>query len=321
MKNRWLSVTGATGFVGSHVADAFLKAGWNVRAVVRRGSRKPIPAGATAVESDLTAASLTDAFAGSDVVIHCAALVRARDEATFAAVNVEGSRAAARAAASAGAKFVLVSSQAAGGEGTAAAPRRESDPPLPVNAYGRSKLASELAVQATEGLRWTILRPCAIYGPRDRGFLPLFKMGERGIFLVPSAGRTAFTLVHIEDVARAVLLAAQSDQSVGHTLFIGHPHPRTGEDVLAAIAAAAGRRFRPMRVPAALFTVAARIGDLSWQMGLRPLIDSGRLVELRASGFVCSVERARETLGFAATKDFAAGIAETRRWYLEKGWI
>jgi dihydroflavonol-4-reductase len=321
MKSRLVSLTGATGFVGWHVADAFRQAGWRVRAIVRRGSRKPVPPGATIAESDLSAASLGNAFAGSDLVVHCAALVRAKDEATFTAVNVEGSRAAAAAAAAVGARFVLISSQAAGGEGTSAAPRGETDPPSPVNAYGRSKLASEAVVQATDGLRWTILRPCAVYGPRDRGFLPLFAMAERGIFLVPSADRTAFTLVHIDDLTRAVLLAAESEHAAGETMFIGHPHPRTGADVLATIALSAGRRFRPLRVPTALFALAARIGDLSWQLGIQPLVDSGRLVELRASGFVCSVDRAREVLGFEAAKPFELSIAETRRWYLENKWL
>ena len=72
----------------------------------------------------------------------------------------------------------LAPGQAAGGQGTPAAPRRESDPPAPVNAYGRSKLASEAVVRDTPGLHWTILRPCAVYGPRDHGFLPTCAMSR-----------------------------------------------------------------------------------------------------------------------------------------------
>lgn len=321
MRSRSLSLTGATGFVGRHVAEAFLLAGWQVRAIVRRGNRKPLPDGVSVVESDLSAASLAEACAGTGVLVHSAALIRARDEASFRAVNVDGTAAAADAAVRAGARMILISSQAAGGQGTPDAPRREADAPAPVNAYGRSKLASEVVLRATPGLSWTILRPCAVYGPRDRGFLPLHRMGQHGFFLVPSSPDTAYTLIHVSDLVRAILLAAESDRAVGETLFVGHAQPRTGDELMRLIASAAGRPFRPFRIPGPLFTAAALAGDLAWKAGLRPLVDSGRLVELRARGFVCAVDRAREVLGFEASIDLPAGVADTARWYREHGWL
>jgi nucleoside-diphosphate-sugar epimerase len=321
MKNRSVSITGATGFVGWHVAESFLSDGWDVRAIVRRGNRRPVPPGATIIESDLSRESLTTAFSPSDVVVHSAALIRAGTQAAFDAVNVEGSRAAGAAAAAVGARLVLVSSQAAGGQGTPDAPRSESDPPSPVNAYGRSKLAAEEAVRAIDRLRWVILRPSAVYGPLDRGFLPLFRMASRGLFLVPSGQGASFTLIHIADLTRAVRLAAESPRAEGETMFVGHPNPQSGADVLRAIAAALARPFRPRHIPAVLMTAAAKAGDLSWKVGVKPLVDSGRLVELRARGFVCSVDRVRQVLGFEATRDLQEGIAETARWYRDRGWI
>lgn len=271
------------------------------------------------MESDLTTAALTDAFAGTDAVVHCAALIRARDEASFRRVNVEGTRAAVEAAQRAASRFVLISSQAAGGQGTRDRPRSEDDPPAPVNAYGRSKLASEVIVQASTG-PWTILRPCAVYGPRDYGFLPLFRLVRRGLSLVPARPDAAFTLIFINDLVRAIRLATELDAAIGKTLFVGHPEPRTGSDVVRTIAAAEGRRFRPLRLPASAFTAAAAFGDLLWKVGVTPMIDSGRLVELRAEGFVCSVDRAREVIGFTAETPFEEGVAATGRWYREQGW-
>jgi len=321
MKKVLVSVTGATGFVGWHTVEALLAQGCDVRAVVRRGNRKPVPAGAAIVEADLATDSLARAFDGADVVVHGAALIRARDAATFAAVNVEGTRAAALAAVHRGARFVLISSQAAGGQGTPDQPRVESDPPAPVNAYGRSKLASEEVVKTTRDLRWTILRPCAVYGPRDRGFLPLFRLAARGLFLVPSAENTSFTLVHVSDLSRAIQLAATSDSANGETLFVGHAQPQTGLDVLRAIAEAMSRTFTPRHVPLPLFVALAKTGDLLWKLGVKPMVDSGRLAELRANGFVCSVARARAVLGFDATTNLQEGIGDTARWYREQGWI
>jgi len=321
MRSRSLSLTGATGFVGWHTAEAFVRAGWDVRAVVRRGNRRPLPSGVTVAEADLTPASLAAASAGSDVFIHSAALIRAATEAEFNAVNVDGTRAACEAVAGTGARFILISSQAAGGPGTASAPRRETDPPAPVNAYGRSKLAAEAVVRQASGLEWTIIRPCAVYGPRDQGFLPLFRMARRGIFLAPDSTHTSFTLIHVADLVRAILMAAEAPAARGETLFVGHPDPRTGLDVLRTIAEVEGRRFRPWPVPGPLFTALALFGDLSWKVGVKPLVDSGRLVELRAPGFVCDVDHVRRVLGFTAEVPFETGVAETGRWYAEQGWL
>ncbi len=320
MKSRLVSITGATGFVGWHTAEAFRRGGWQVRAVVRRGNRRPLPDGVEAIEASLDdAASLAAAFRGSDAVVHAAALIRAKNEAAFRRVNVDGTAASVRAAAEAGARFVLVSSQAAGGQGTPERPRREDDPPAPVNAYGRSKLASEAIVRASTG-PWTILRPCAVYGPRDRGFLPLFSLVRRGIAVVPSRADTAFTLIFIDDLVRAILLAAEEAGAVGQTMFVGHAQPRTGSDVVRAIAAHEARRVRPVRVPDALFGALAWLGDRLWSLDITPMIDTGRLVELRADGFVCAVDHARAVLGFEAQVPFEEGIARTAAWYRAHGW-
>lgn len=321
MRSRSISLTGATGFLGWHLAEAFVAHGWEVRAIVRRGSRKPLPEGVARIEADLTADDLARACVGTDVVVHNAALIRAPSQAAFDAVNVGGTRAAAQAARQGGARLVLISSQAAGGEGTIDSPRREVDAPQPVNAYGRSKLAAEQVLRAAGDLSWTILRPCAVFGPRDRGFLPLFRMARRGLFLVPSRAETFFTLIHVADLVRAVVLAADSERTVGETLFVGHPSPRTGTDLLRAIAAAEGRPFTPRRVPPAIFSGAASLGDLAWKFGVTPLVDSGRLRELHAAGFVCSVDRIRQVLGFEAEIPLEEGIARTSRWYREQGWI
>jgi dihydroflavonol-4-reductase len=319
MKSRSISITGATGFVGWSVAETCVREGWDVRAIVRRGNRKPVPAGVTLVESGLDAVSLAQASAGSDVIVHSAGLIRAKDEASFTAVNVEGTRAAADAAKQTGARLVLISSQAAGGEGTPSAPRLESDPPAPVNAYGRSKLAAEGVVRASSGLAWTILRPCAVYGPRDSGFLPLFRMARRGLFLVPVNADPALTLIYIDDLVRAIVLAASSERAVGETCFVGHPVPGKGSDVLRAIAAAEQRPFRPVNIPGPLFWLMAAAGDLLWKVGGTPLVDSSRLRELRSRGFVCSVDRARDVLGFTAQTSLQDGIARTARWYRDAG--
>lgn len=319
-----ISLTGATGFLGWHLAEAFRDAGWQVRAIVRPGSAKPLPEGVHRVEAALApadAAALAAAIDGSALLVHNAGIIRAARPSAFDAVNVDGTRAVVEAANRAGARLILVSSQAAAGVGSPLRPSREGDPPRPLTAYGHSKLGAEDVVRSTARVPWTVLRPSAIYGPRDRGFLPLFRLASWGLFLQVARPSAAFTLTYVHDVVRAVVLAADDARAAGETLFVGHAPAYPAEALLQSLAAVFGRRYRPLRVPPAALRVAALAGELSWKMGRQPLIDAARLNELRAAGFVCAVDRARLVLGFSAAVTLPDGIERTAQWYRDQGWI
>jgi dihydroflavonol-4-reductase len=318
-----VSVTGATGFIGGHLCEAFRNAGWRVRAIVRPGNVKPLPPDVDSRPAALAGATrrLADALAGSDVVVHAAGIVRARRDADFDDVNVAGTRAVVEAANTAGARVVLISSQAAVGTGTTARPSQEDDPPHPLTAYGRSKLAAEDVVRHGARHSWTIVRPPAVYGPRDVAFLPVFRMARRGLFLHITDRQFPFTLIHVHDLARAVVIVASHVASPVETFFIGHPDPVTADAMLRHLAHVFGRSYRPWRVPAPLLHAIASAGQLAWTVGMTPAIDRSRFIELGAEGFVCSVERARRMLGFRAAIPFDVGFAETARWYQANGWV
>lgn len=319
MKNRSVSVTGATGFVGSHIAERFRADGWDVRGIVRPGSASALPDGVARVTARLAAADLRRAFEGSELVVHSAAQLRARDERSLIDVNVGGTHAVVAAANAVGSRLILISSQAAIGPSPEGRAAREDDPPRPVNAYGRSKWEAEEAVRSEAKVPWTILRPSSVYGPRDRQFLPLFRLGARGRFLVAAPPDASFTLVHVHDVARAVIAAAATATS--EPLFVGYRVPATSLDVLRAIATAVDRPFRPTFVPKLAVTLVAYAGELAWRIGATPLLDRARLTELRAGSFVCSTRRATERIGFTAAIPLEEGFATTWRWYRENGWI
>lgn len=318
-----VSVTGATGFIGWHLCEAFRNAGWRVRAIVRPGNAKPLPPDVDSRSVALSSATrgLADALAGSDVVVHAAGIVRARRDADFHDVNVGGTRAVVEAANAAGARVVLISSQAAVGTGTTARPSQEDDPPQPLTAYGRSKLAAEDAVRHGARHAWTIVRPPAVYGPRDVAFLPVFRMASHGLFFHVTDRGFPVTLVHVHDLARGVVVVASHAASAVETFFIGHPDPVTADAMLRHLAHVFGRTYRPWRVPAPLVNAIASAGQIVWTLGVTPPMDRSRLAELRAEGFVCSVERARRMLGFAAEIPVDVGFAETARWYQANGWL
>jgi nucleoside-diphosphate-sugar epimerase len=323
MRSPSVSITGATGFIGWHLCEAFRDAGWRVVASARPGSAGAVPAGVVRAEAALEADALAPVFEGADVVVHAAGMTRGHLAEALHAVNEDGTRAVVAAVNATGARLVLVSSQAAAGSGTRSRPAREDDEPRPITAYGRSKLAGEQVVRSAARVPWTIVRPASVYGPRDRQFLPLFRLASRGLFPVVAAPGAAFTLVHVDDVTRGILLAATTPASAvkGTTLFLGHPQAPSADELLSALARVLGRRFRPMRIPEPLLRALALFGDLAWRAGRRPMLDSVRLAELRAEGFVCAVDRARDTIGFSAAVPLESGLERTARWYREAGWI
>jgi dihydroflavonol-4-reductase len=319
--SRTVAVTGATGFIGRHVTADLLARGFTVRAIVRPGSTHEAPVGADVVRGPLEAATLQEAFAGADAVVHLAGVVSALQAGVYRAVNVDGTQAVARAAAAAGARLVHVSSLAAAGSASAASPRAEDDAPSPLTPYGRSKLDGERVVMASSGLRWIILRPGVVYGPGDRALLPLFKLAERGVLPLVGRANAAYTFVHVNDVVRAI--AAAIDAPVdGEILFVGHPHPVTAREILEAIRRAVGRPATIVPVPQAITRLAAAGCDLVARVVGRQLpLNHWRYVELSTEGFVCRVDRLRDRLGVVAALDLREGLAQTADRYRRAGWI
>ena len=317
-----VAVTGANGFIGQTVVRHFRDAGWAVRAIVRPGRRRAVPDGVEAVAVRFTASELARAAEGTDVVVHTAGLTRAALARQFHGANVEVTREVVRAMVETGARLVHVSSQAAAGPGTPARPRLEDDPPCPLTAYGRSKLAGEEVVRASRGLNWTILRPGAVYGPADRAALPLFRLARRGIALeVPRDPAPAYTFAHVDDIARGVVAAATSAAAEHQVFALGHPESLTAETLTDTLARVLGRPCRRVRIPYALLLVAAVAGDAAALCGRSLAIDRARLTELMAPGWVFSVEKARERLGFTARIDLLEGLASTAAWYTRQGWL
>jgi nucleoside-diphosphate-sugar epimerase len=309
-----VAVTGATGFIGWHVCERLRDAGWSVAAIVRPESRKPLPDGVERVSAGLDTEALTDAFAHADTIVHVAGITRARWAGEYYRVNVEGTRAVAEAARARDARMVHVSSLTAAGPASVERPRTEADAPAPITAYGRSKRESEASVTAAAGLRWTILRPGAVYGPRDRQFLPLFGLARRGVFLrLPNAASFALNLVHVDDVARAIERVVSGGGGEHETLFIAYAEPVSMETILKTLASTFERVYRPVPVPVALL----RAGG--W-LGINGLSDE-RVAELTSAGFACRVDAAERSLGFRAGIDLAEGFRSTASWYRANHWL
>jgi len=318
---RSVAITGATGFIGRHVAADLIARGITVTSIVRPRSPHPAPLGTTAVTAPLEASALRQAFSGVDAVVHLAGVVAAVDTRTYIMVNTEGTRAAATAARDAGARLIHVSSLAAAGPAPVSAPHRETDPARPLTAYGVSKLESERIVNDTEGLRSIILRPGVVYGPTDRAVFPLFEAAARGVFPIVGRRDAAYTFVYVDDVVRSVV-AAVDKADVAGVVFVGHPQPVTSRDLFDALQAGLGRRARGLAIPMGVTYVAAVACEAVGRLTRKPLpLNLSRYAELAAVGFVCRVDRLRDELGVTPATGLNEGIAKTAAWYRAQGWL
>ncbi|MGD2152048.1 MAG: NAD-dependent epimerase/dehydratase family protein [Gemmatimonadales bacterium] len=318
-------VTGGTGFVGSHAADVLIEAGWRVRCTVRTTSDrrwlkgKPVEP----VDVDLREGGLEEAVAGIDAVVHCAGLTRGSRGALYAA-NRDVTAALADACVETGRRirFVYCSSQAAAGPSSIWRPRELEEPPRPASDYGRSKLAGEVeALRRSEALQVVVVRPAAVYGPRDEDTLPYFRMAARGVVLVPGLFTRLVQIVHVRDVARALLLAVERPEAVGRTYFVAHPEVITWRQLAAALGRAVGRRATRLHLPAWLVQAAGVVAGLVGG-GRRPgRLDRRRAWELTRRAWTCRVTDTVEGLHWMPEYDAERGLRATAEWYREAGWL
>lgn len=321
-------ITGATGFVGSHVVEALAGPGQRIRALVRDPAKRAAleNRGIEVIPGSLEdAESVRQAVDGVDVVVHLAAATRATSEAGFARANATGTETVTQAILSARRpprRLIYLSSLAAAGPAIAGRPIKAEDPPAPLTAYGRTKLAGEqISRQAEAVAEVAILRAPAVYGPRDRDVYEFFRLAALGVLPVPTGGDRPLQMIHAADLARAVALAATGTrvQGVYHT---AEARAYLWSDVARMVAEAVGRKARILRVPAGLIMAAGAMSELVARVIGRPSIFSrDKARELLAPGWLCETEAARLELGFEAAIPLATGLADTAAWYREHGWL
>ncbi|MFN3985331.1 MAG: NAD-dependent epimerase/dehydratase family protein [Rhodocyclaceae bacterium] len=311
-------VTGAGGFIGARLLAALVADGRDAAGLYRT----PVAAGdQPMLLGDLAdEAALERACAGFDAVVHCAGYAHAFGDAPGDAerlhseINLNGTRRLVAAATRAGVRHLvfLSSVKAMGHPGAAVAD--ETWPLPPDTAYGRAKRAAEAVVldaPRTGGPAGTCLRLAMVYGRGGRGNLERMARGVRAGWFppLPETGARR-SLVHVRDVAAAIMRVLDDGRSHGRTFIVAHPVPNSGAELYDAIRAALGRPPARWRVPAGLLGVAGRLGGaLSRALG-RPLpIDEA--VVARLLGAECYSARAlHDALGWEARVGLAEGVAE-----------
>lgn len=324
-------ITGATGLVGSHLVERLQRDGWQVRALVRDRSRAAwlSSRGVECRDGDTQdATAFARAAEGAQFVFHCAAAITPRGGwEAYRAPNIDGTQNAVAAAAAAGARLLHLSSVAVyGPEGRLALAHgtglQELQPlrPIPEGAwYARSKRESEELVMAAHcaGRVWaTAVRPCVIYGPRDRQFVPRVAT----LLRLPVAprigdGRAVMSIVHARSVAEVAVRAVTSEIGAGRAYNVTNDPPITVGAFYEAAQAGMGRRVRWLPVPGALAQGALAIAGTALRLLRVPgsaLLNSTSLDFLLQDNPFSS-ERARLDLGWTSTVDPCEAVTEAFR--------
>ncbi len=327
-------ITGASGFVGSTLCDELTKQGHEVFALMRKSSKRGHLTNAkyTPVAGDLRdRASLVEAVNDAEVILHVAGVIAARSREEFFASNVDGTRNVAEAAI-AGTKnlkrFVYVSSLAAAGPAERGGIRQESEGEHPVSWYGESKLGGELALRELGAkLPSVVVRPPAVYGPRDSGIFTFFETVNRGI--LPALGMEnpdprRYSFVHVEDLVQGILAAAflPKQFSPAEVFYICGDEVSSWEDAMRGIAKALEKKTIRVPLPLAVMKGAAALCSAYTKVtgNLLPL-SLDKIKELEAYAWTCSSQKAKKELGFTPYWGLEKGFRQTALWYRENGWL
>jgi len=318
-------VTGATGFIGSHLTEALLSRQWRVRCLVRRTSvLRWVPTDdVSLINGDVAepGEDLERAVRNVSVVFHLAGLTSATNDSSYITVNVEGTRNVVQAMQKVApdALIVFCSSLAAAGPSPTRRPLNETDPASPVSAYGRSKLTAERIVEAS-GLQHLIVRPPAVYGPRDVDILAAFRLAVRGLALRVAPSGQTLSLVHVEDLARGLARAAETEGRGLYYMTDGMVH--TWESVAQSISRAVGKQAKVISVPSFLADGLSRLEVLRASIfGSKPLLTPDRIVELSQSSWICDDTRARLDIDYESHIALPDGLKMTADWYRAQGWL
>lgn len=318
-------VTGATGFIGWHCASLLRDRGLAVSALLRPPSDETkLPKGVAGIRGDFSSVkSLAAAVHGIDAVVHCAGVVRAVSLASYWKANVDSTENLCLACRDQKVdRFIFISSLTAGGPSSRDKPRDESDSDYPLTHYGVSKNSAESVVKRLIR-NPTVLRLCAVYGPRERDILRMFKLvAEKGFDIRPKGVSPLLSFIDGREVAKAVFSALNFDVTKKKIYYISDGKIYEWDDFLTYVEEAVGRKARRIFIPMWMADTYAMLADGFSKITRKPpLINREKVLELRQKAWTCSPARFSDDTGFQPDDDLKKGILATTEWYREKGWL
>lgn len=321
-------VTGGTGFIGSHLVEELQRQDYDeIRCLIRSEPKWLEGLDIVTVQADLFDDDvIADAVRDVDYIYHVGGVTRATDWETFERSNVRATMNLIQIVERENPgvqRFLVTSSLAAVGHCRSGIATEES-PLKPVSRYGRSKaiMEQEISRKATS-VPITVVRPPAVYGPREADIFAFFQAVNRGICpIVGNPHEAVLSLVHVSDVVRGMIDAAESSAASGQTYFVGSETFYSWSDVKHATTNALGRRALTIAIPPALVTPVGAAAELIGRIaGRYPPLNREKAREIKHTCKKCAVEKAKRHFGYEQRVPLDKGIDDTIKWYIRNGWL
>lgn len=322
-------ITGATGFIGSHLADVFAARGDTVRCLVRKSSSLQWvePIHPELVYGDLFDGAVLDrAVDGVDGVYHVAGLTKARTAQEYDLGNHVATRNLLEAVVRTNPgirRFVHVSSQAAVGPSTGGDPVDERTEFHPITAYGISKMEAEKECLAfMDRVPITIVRPPAVYGPREKDIFAFFESVNKGLQPMIGLSPKSVSLIHVKDLVDGIVLAGEHQAGIGQTYFISSERAYTWREVGEVTAKAMGKKVIRLRVPVPIVYAVAGVSEFIGLFSRKPvLLNFEKARDIVQDSWTCSIDKAKREIGYRECMALESGIRGTVEWYRKQGWL
>jgi len=321
MKN--VLITGATGFVGGHLAERLRSQGATVTALVRDPARGRFlqSLGVRLLHGELDGGpKLPDDL---DAVFHLAGMTRAIRTGDYYSVNQKSTASLLSCIVGQGLRprFVFLSTIAAAGPSPTGCALREEDPPRPVSDYGRSKLFGENEVIGRKSdLPVSVVRVGPVYGPRDSGFLDYFKFVRRGLLVSFGRKSRPMSVCYIDDLIEGLLGAAAPSAGSGEVFHVGDPVPCTFEDIGRIAARILNVKVRRVILPLPVIRTAVFFTEAVRPITRKPgIANRDKYKEYKQAAWVFDISKAKARLGYTSKFGLEEGLERTIAWYRETG--
>ncbi len=322
-------VTGANGFVGSHLVDNLLSKGLKVRCLVRKSSNLRWLDGKNV---EIFNSGLSDkdglrkAFKDANYIFHVAGVVKSKTAEGYFKGNVDTTRKLLEVALESKSsikRFLVVSSQTVSGPSTEGKPVNEEAECNPITTYGRSKLEEEkLALSYKDKLPITICRAPAVYGERDTEIFIYFQTFNKGLTTTIGFNKKELSLIHVVDLVEGFYLAAMSEKAVGQIYFIGSEKFYTWQEINSITSKVLNKKPIIIKVPHFLVYTIASVAQFFAMFSSKPAtLNIEKAKDITQQYWTCDTSKAIRDLGYKQKISIEDGIKRTCDWYKEMKWI
>ncbi len=320
-------ITGANGFVGSALTKKLLNSGNDVTCFVRTGSDISLIENKNNVcfidYNNLE--EIKQVLQDKDILIHVAALTRARKWETFKKINIDLTETLLNLCNDSSIKqFIFISSQAAAGPAlNKNLGKKEEDPTNPVTMYGKSKLLAEEIIRRNAKIPWTIIRPVSVYGAGDKDFLKLFKLVKNHFVFVSSFKTKYYNLIHIDELTDLIERTINNEKTYNETFFAANPRIIKNSELHKLIGKAMNSKTVTMRIPEfLLYPIASILEFISKLFKSKfPVLNRDKVKEFKEDYWIVNTDRSENKLNIKFKDNYLKNLQKTYQWYKDKRWL